>query len=400
MDYTIKNLFLKYINDRCSPEELEEVFALIKSGTHQVEWEAAIAEDAEYVLSTDRQSDLTSAEIDRIYREIHNNLVPAGNLRVLHRPRRRLRLWFTVSTAAILIVVSGMYIFFLRKDRLKPASVYTADLRPGGNKAFLTLSNGKKISLTDAANGNIAAQAGIKITKTADGQIIYASEKGTPVSGPTQYNTIETPKGGQYQVRLPDGTSVWLNAASAIKYPVNFRGSRERRVQLYGEAYFEVAKDKAHPFVVETDKQEVRVLGTHFNIHGYKDESVICTTLLEGSIKTSNLSSGHWRILSPGQQSTILKGNGEVGVSNVNTDNIISWKNGYFIFDNQDIASIMKVISRWYDVNVEYESIDRDEKFGGTFSRSSDLADILKVLKILGNVDFKVEGRTIIVSNK
>lgn len=235
--------------------------------------------------------------------------------------------------------------------------------------------------------------------ETTDGQIIYTAENVGADKGPLQYNTIETPKGGQYQIRLPDGTTVWLNAASTLIYPVNFRGSRERRVQLDGEAYFEVAKDKAHPFVVKTDRQEVTVLGTHFNINGYKEESVINTTLLEGSIRTRNLSSGQSRILSPGQQSTVVKGEGEVGVANVNTDNIISWKNGYFIFDEQDIVSVMKVISRWYDVDVEFKTVNREEKFGGTFSRSSELSDILNVLKILGNANFKMQGRTIIVSN-
>lgn len=400
VDHKIKDLFLKYIIGQCSRQELDEVFALIKSGTHQAEWEAAIEEDIEYILASDRQSNLTSSEIDRIYEGIEEHLFPAGDVKVLSALKRKLRVWHSVSIAAtILIVMSAGYLIFTRKNSTQTASVKSATVHPGSNKAFLTLSNGKKISLTDAANGSIAAQAGIKIIKTEDGQIIYTSENTSAGSGSLQYNTVETPRGGQYQVRLPDGTSVWLNAASRLVYPVNFHGSAERRIELDGEAYFEVAKDKNHPFIVKTGKQEVTVLGTHFNVNGYKDESIISTTLIEGSIKTSNLSSGRSRILSPGQQSMVFREGDAIDISNVNTENIISWKNGYFIFDNQDITSIMKVISRWYDVNVKYEHINLEEKFGGTFSRSSDLDDILKVLKILGNVDFKVEGRTIIVSN-
>ncbi len=397
MDYKIKDLFLKYINGQCSTEEVDEVFWHIESGTRQAEWDSAIEEDLEHVLASDRQSNLTSSEVNRIYEAVESRLSSPS---VSSSRQRTLRLWWPVSIAAtILIVMSAGYLLFNRKDSTQSLAVKPAVVHPGGNKAFLTLSNGKKISLTDAANGSIAAQAGIKIIKTADGQIIYTSENSSAGSGSSQYNTIETPRGGQYQVRLPDGTSVWLNAASKLVYPVNFHGSKERRIQLDGEAYFEVAKDKARPFIVKTGKQEVTVLGTHFNINGYKDEPIISTTLMEGSIKTSNTLSGNSRILLPGQQSTVFSGDGAIDVRNVNTENIISWKNGYFIFDNQDITSIMKVIGRWYDVNIDYQSINKEEKFGGTFSRSSDLDDILKVLKILGNVDFKVEGRTIVVSN-
>lgn len=397
MDYKIKDLFLKYINGQCSREELDEVFSHIESGTRQAEWDSAIEEDLEHVLASDRQSNLTSSEVNRIYEAVESRLSSSG---VSSSRQRTLRLWWPVAIAAtILIVMSAGYLLFNRKDSTQSLAVKPTVVHPGGNKAFLTLSNGKKISLTDAANGSIAAQAGIKIIKTADGQIIYTTENSSAGSGSSQYNTIETPRGGQYQVRLPDGTSVWLNAASKLVYPVNFHGSKERRIQLDGEAYFEVAKDKNRPFIVKTGKQEVTVLGTHFNINGYKDEPIISTTLMEGSIKTSNTSSGNSRILSPGQQSTVFSGDGAIDVRNVNTENIISWKNGYFIFDNQDITSIMKVIGRWYDVNIDYQSINKEEKFGGTFSRSSDLDDILKVLKILGNVDFKVEGRTIVVSN-
>lgn len=397
MDYKIKDLFLKYINGQCSREEVDEVFSHIESGTRQAEWDSAIEEDLEHVLASDRQSNLTSSEVNRIYEAVESRLSSPG---VSSSRQRTLRLWWPVAIAAtILIVMSAGYLLFNRKDSTQSLAVKPTVVHPGGNKAFLTLSNGKKISLTDAANGSIAAQAGLKIIKTADGQIIYTSDNSSAGSGSLQYNTIETPRGGQYQVRLPDGTSVWLNAASKLVYPVNFHGSKERRIQLDGEAYFEVAKDKTRPFIVKTGKQEVTVLGTHFNINGYKDEPIISTTLMEGSIKTSNTSSGNSRILSPGQQSTVFSGDGAIDVRNVNTENIISWKNGYFIFDNQDITSIMKVIGRWYDVNIDYQSINKEEKFGGTFSRSSDLDDILKVLKILGNVDFKVEGRTIVVSN-
>ncbi len=331
MDYKIKSLFLKYIANQCSPRELDEVFALIRSGIHQAEWEAALSDDAEAVLAGDSESNLTATETDRIYQGIDGRLFPSEENNAVFLPGRKFRVWPAAAAAIILIVAVSAYVFFKPMNSGSPAQVHLGDVRPGGNKAFLTLSNGKRISLTDAAQGNIAAQEGIKITKTADGKIIYAAENVAEEKGLASYNTIETPKGGQYQVLLPDGTSVWLNAASSLTYPVNFRGSRERRVQLQGEAYFEVARDKKHPFVVKTDRQEVTVLGTHFNINGYKEEPVISTTLLEGSIQTRNLTSGQAVVLSPGQQSTLIKGGKSLDVARVNTENIISWKNGYFM---------------------------------------------------------------------
>ena len=400
VDARIKDLFLKYMDGACNSEELDEVFMLIKSGSHEVEWDAALQEDENSIHLSDNEPSLQASEAEHIYKRIEQGLFSGHRREPINSAKGRFKFWPLISgAAATFLLVGGAYFFWKRNDI--PPSVYAKveEVRPGGNKAFLTLSNGKRISLTDAANGNIATQAGIKIAKTAAGQVIYIDEGNASVNGGKQFNTIETPRGGQYQIRLPDGTSVWLNAASSLIYPINFKGSRERRVELHGEAYFDVAKDRAHPFVVKTDKQEVAVLGTQFNINGYKDEPVISTTLVEGRVRTSDLSSGESRVLLPGQRSTVYKRQGQIAVDKVDTDNVISWKDGYFIFDNQDITSIMKVISRWYDVDVEYKGVSSEEKFGGTFSRASNLADILKVLKILGKVDFKVEGKTIIVSN-
>ncbi len=400
MDSRIIHLFRKYLNDHCTPRELEEVFSLLKSGTHQSEWEAAISEDAEQIFRSEKQSNITDQEAELIYNKIESKLPAADGGKIVPLTKRSVRLWQTVSAAAaIIIMVTAGLLYFNQKDLQEQSGpVYSGKIAPGSDKAFLTLSNGKKISLTDATKGNIARQSGISITKTSDGQIIYTVEHADKKAGPAQFNTIETPKGGQFQVRLPDGTAVWLNAASTLTYPVSFDESDVRSVQLVGEAYFEVAKDKVRPFIVKTDRQKVEVLGTHFNINGYKDEPVISTTLLEGSVKVMDASSGQSQLLSPGLQANVSKGRNLITVSKVNTANIISWKNGYFIFDNQDITSVMKVISRWYDVNVEYKSINGDERFGGTFSRSSNLSDILKVLEKLGNVQFEIEGKRIIVS--
>ncbi|RXF67447.1 FecR family protein [Arcticibacter tournemirensis] len=308
----------------------------------------------------------------------------------------------SLAASFLLICAIGIVIYQSRRTNgtLKPHRTGKTEIGPGGNKAYLTLSNGKKISLTDAGNGAIAKQAGIVITKASDGRLIYSVNSTEPALKEIAYNTIETPRGGQYEVRLPDGTTAWLNAASSLKYSLNFDEAGERRVELKGEGYFEVAKDKTRPFIVKTIHQEVKVLGTHFNIKAYSDEQNTSTTLLEGSVLVSEAGSGRSKLLRPGQQSDILNNNGEIYVSNVNPSEVIAWKSGYFIFDNQDIASIMKVISRWYDVDAVYNGYNKEERFGGTFSRSANLSEILKNLESLGKIDLKIKGRRVIVSNK
>ncbi|KAA8486688.1 FecR family protein [Arcticibacter tournemirensis] len=315
---------------------------------------------------------------------------------------RSLFVKLSLAASFLLICAAGIAIYQSRRTSttLKVSQHSKTEIGPGGNKAFLTLANGRKISLTDAANGAIAQQAGIVITKAGDGRLIYSVADAEPSLKEVAYNTIETPRGGQYEVRLPDGSTAWLNAASSLKYPLNFEGAGERRVELKGEGYFEVAKDKDRPFIVKTGYQEVIVLGTHFNIKAYSDEQNTSTTLLEGSVMVSETGSGRSKLLRPGQQSDIFSNNSEIHVSNVNPSEVIAWKSGYFIFDNQDIASIMRVISRWYDVDVAYNGYNKEERFGGTFSRSANLSEILENLESLGKIDLKIKGRRVIISNK
>ncbi len=312
-------------------------------------------------------------------------------------------LYMKLAFAASLFIIGTFGVLIYQGQRnaalIKAGRLIKNDIKPGGYKAYLTLSNGKKISLTNAANGAIAKQSGIVITKTSDGKLIYTVSDLSNNTSASEYNTIETPRGGQYQVRLPDGTNVWLNAASSLKYPVNFVTKNERRVELDGEGYFEVAKDKAHPFIVKAAQQEVKVLGTNFNVKAYNDEPNISTTLLEGSVLVNDLSLGQQELLRPGQQSNVFVNSTPIDVSNVNPSEVLAWKSGYFIFDNQDIISIMKVISRWYNVDVEYNSFNKDERFGGTFSRSANLSEILHNLELLGKIHFKIEGRRVIISN-
>jgi transmembrane sensor len=310
------------------------------------------------------------------------------------------RLWPARLTAAavLIMVASGGFFFYLKNEKIKANLLAQQSIVPGGNKATLTLANGKVINLSQAQNGDLGKQAGITITKTADGQLIYTIEDASNVAdAKSMYNTIETPKGGQYQLRLPDGSKIWLNAASALKYPANLASLKERRVELKGEAYFEIAKDARKPFVVVTDQQEVKVLGTHFNVKSYADDYATKTTLLEGSVQVTAQSGAQSIVLKPGQQSNLKRN--ALNVLNVEAEDEIDWKNGDFVFKAENLKSIMRKIARWYNVEVDYQDdVPQDVELEGLVSRSKSITEVLKLMESTDKVHFKFEGRKIIVT--
>lgn len=316
-----------------------------------------------------------------------------------------LRRWFVAASITLFLVASSLLVFYLKPGasglltKNKPQSATGNTIAPGGNKALLTLANGSKIVLDDAATGELAKQSGVKVTKAANGQLVYTVEDASSNSGASAqvtYNTIETPKGGQYQVDLPDGSKVWLNAGSSLRYPTNFNGN-ERSVRLAGEAYFEVAKNAKKPFRVVSNSQVVEVLGTHFNISSYIDDTSVKTTLLEGSVKVLSTKSNQSKLLKPGEQSNINYLSNSFNVQTVNTEEVIAWKNGYFLFVDEDLKSIMSKFARWYNVDVEYAGNVDNLRFGGMVSRSRDLAQALKIIEQTGNVKTKIEGRRVII---
>lgn len=316
--------------------------------------------------------------------------------RLFAPPPKRNKLWPAVARiAAVLLVLIAIGSYFYRKhDMAERNDLVAAAIVPGGNKAVLTLSNGKRISLDDAAFGQLASQDGVAIKKSADGLLVYdvSNAVGTMTNG---IHTITTPRGGEYQVILPDGTKVWLNAESSLSFPAVFKGM-ERQVTLSGEAYFEVAKNKRKPFLVNAGGQMVEVLGTHFNISAYKEDNNIRTTLLEGSVRVSVKNTTQSMVLKPGQQSAVTK-NGLIKLSEVRADDAIAWKNGYFQFDNQSLPDVMKKIARWYDVDIEYNGKLTNENFVGQVSKFDDISDVLAALELTGLAHFKIEGRRVIV---
>jgi transmembrane sensor len=309
------------------------------------------------------------------------------------------RLWPRYMAAAIALFVLGITFLLVRNSKRndQDLSVATAQIHPGKPGAQLKLANGRVINLSEAGNGALAKEAGVLIRKNASGQISYQAGANNEINT-GQLNALTTAAGETYMVELPDGTKVWLNAASALKYPASFNGNSSRVVELQGEAYFEVAKDKTHPFVVKSAQQEITVLGTHFDINGYADNDVVKTTLLEGSVavKLSN-SAKAAAILKPDQQASVSSGS--VSITDVEAADAVSWKNGYFLFNNEELGSIMKTLSRWYGTTIVYD--DETLKHEVVFAKLSRYESISKILKLMERTDkikFKVDGTTITIS--
>lgn len=307
--------------------------------------------------------------------------------------------WYAAA-AVLLILGFGSYFVLFNKNEM-PANQGTVaqkeQIRPGSNKAVLTLGNGQQITLTDADNGVLANQGKTQIVKKANGELSYQAPSHVAGAGDAvSYNTITTPKGGQYLVVLADGSRVLLNAASSLTYPTVFKG-RQRNIELKGEGYFEVAKNKAMPFVVKANDVEVRVLGTHFNISAYADDQQIATTLIEGSV---SLNKGKaTTLLKPGQQGITRPDFNGIVVQNANVEQVMGWVNGNFVFRDLNIKEVMKMVGRWYDVDVEYRGNVQSKKFGGITSRQGDIKELLDYMKKTGGVNYKIEGRRVILTN-
>ncbi|WP_316789751.1 FecR family protein [Pedobacter frigoris] len=364
-------------------------------------WEKWISDNPAYKNEVDEVKNavlllaghIGNAEVETQFEKLNHQIYKQN----INKTKRQINLsiWKKLSAAAIFAVIvgAGFYFYWNKQNNNSYKNEYVRDVLPGSNKAVLTLADGRQISLGDEKNGTIASQAGIKIIKTANGKLLYDLSGATGDAASPQMNTLTVPVGGQWQLILPDQTEVWLNAESSISYPTKFTGN-ERQIKITGEAYLEVAHNKAMPFKVESKGQIVEVLGTHFNIMAYADEQIVKTTLLEGAIKVSV--NGKSKLMQPGQQA-------QVGLSGINMlddvdlSEVIAWKNGDFSF-NERLESVMSKIARWYDVEIIYQYKPDHDIFLGKISRSRKLSSILKMLEYNGDVHFKIEGRKIIVS--
>jgi len=367
-----------------------------------LKYHSGTASDEEKAFVENWMLHAAAGDLDLSDEEIVHDLAEIRQRLGIDLPQKKIvRLWPRIAAAASILLflsVGGYYLLHKSANSTRTAHHSPNDIAPGGNKAILTLANGQKISLTDAKNGTIAKENQVAINKTANGQLVYAAPASTATTTATAtFNSIQTPRGGQYHLTLADGTQVWLNAASSLKYPSAFNG-KERKVELTGEAYFEVVHNSAKPFRVIAANQTVEDIGTHFNINAYADEPAINTTLLEGSVKVSQLITHNSKILKPGQQSVIQPENTSILVRSVNPKGAIAWKNGFFMFEGESIQSIMRRITRWYDVDVAYQGKVTTEQYSGYISRFQNVSEVLRMLEKTNTVKFKVEGRRITVT--
>ena len=373
-------------------KDIKDIFYKISSGTASAE-EEQIAKYWLHYFHKDNVPELSAAELDEESEQVFTALMKKHTVKSVGVKR----LWYSAVAAAILIITTSI-LFYYNHETNKPVNyskVY--DVAPGKKTATLTLANGKRIVLSDVVNGQIAKQAGVSIFKTADGQLIYKIDPAVQKDAKDGYNSLTTSRAETYQVILPDGSKVWLNAATSIKYPSTFSKFKKRVIELSGEAYLEIAKDEKHPFIVKTEQQEVEVLGTHFNVSSYNDDETTRTTIVEGSVRI-NVAKNVGGMLKPGQLGILNAGKLKVGPADIETE--LAWKNGFFRFDDERLENIMKKISRWYNIEVVYgnEAL-KNEPFAGVTTRFANVSALLRMLELTGEVKFKIEGRQIHVLN-
>ena len=359
---------------------------------------AELQELSDFIASSPDDEAFTDIMVEHLERNplINKNLPAFERLadKVLenHRPGRSAK-WVWAAACTVLVALTGIY--YARQHRKEQVTTAKKEEKvvpgvavPGKNGAILTLADGSTIALDSVGNGKIASQNGTDVF-IRQGKLAYAAAVESP--GVVMYNTLSTPKGRQYHIQLPDGTEVWLNAASSIHYPTVFNGA-ERVVDITGEAYFEVAKDAARPFKVKIGQgAEIDVLGTHFNINAYSNEPAITTTLLEGSVRFND------QLLRPGQQTQFDQASRELTVQNdVETGQVVAWKNGRFDFNDMGLKQTMHQLERWYDIDVVYEKDIPDIRFYGKMTKNIPLSDLLIILE-KSKVHFQMEGRKLIV---
>ena len=381
-----KKIFKKYIAGNASPKEAYLVNSFLEQELSSNSWDLPAEQKETFKLRLKQRIDQQLLDQPQASNIVEPEIKPKFKLR---------RLW-TVSAAAAVIAffaLIGLYTVKRNNDDINVR--YANDVAPGGNHAILTLANGRKIDLSGSKTGELAKVNGTTVKKAANGLLVFnVKDADTKSEGKLeQFNTIETPVGGQFQVNLPDGTQVWLNSLSKLTFPSRFK-NLHRTVELTGEAYFEVAKDKSHPFVVKNNLQEVEVLGTHFNINSYQNERDIKTTLLEGSVKVRNQTTE--RTLVPGEQAGLTVAG--INIKPVDPALAIDWKNGEFRFTNESLSSILRKLSRWYGVQFKLEGdFNKMPYFSGSVSRFDQISLVLKMLEETGDIKFSISGKVVTV---
>jgi transmembrane sensor len=395
----VSQLMQQYLQNTLTTEAYSELWELLNESPEENDFKEEL--QLLWQNAGTEPKIIADKEWDTKMQLLKNKLIEADSIAepaIQKRVVRFNKYWWAAAAVLFIFISSAIY-FLVSTDKQDNSTIATNskssdqknDRLPGGDRAMLTLADGSQIMLDSAANGVLAQQGNTNIVKQQDGQLLYKNE-GAAV-GEIAYNTLTTPPGGQYKLTLPDGSNVWLNAASSIKYPTAFTGNT-RQVETTGEVYFEIAKDASKPFRVKENEMEVEVLGTHFNINGYTDEALLRTTLLEGSVKITTPKGND--ILKPGQQAQVQKTGVVKIINNADLEETMAWKDGNFYFENSDIYTVMRQLARWYDVDVTYKGTV-SKHFLGTISRNVNLSQVLSMLQQTGEVKFKIEGRKVVV---
>lgn len=371
------------------PEDKADLDKWIGASEENSAFFQEINDPEEMLASLRKMEQYDEAEIwEKVRKGRMETGLPSAGGKTIRLGNRR---WIRYAAAIVLLLGAGAY--YLRVKTRHPAeTLVLADVPPGGNKAVLTLANGQKVILDSLANGVIAQQGNASVDKIGGSGLAYkVTDEG---KGPLLYNTLTTPRGGQYTLRLPDGSRVWLDAESSITYPTAFT-DKERRVKITGQAYLEIAHNAAQPFITEVNGMEIKDIGTAFNINAYSDEALVSITLVTGAVAVGVQPQNV--VLQPGQQFVLTGDKGQV-VDHADLDQALAWKNGKFLFgEKADISTIMRQLARWYDVDVKYEG-QVGVHFGGSISRQVNVSKVLEKLALTGDVKFRIEGRTIIVT--
>ncbi len=411
---SLHQLFKKYLDNQCSPEEVTILLNHFETSENEAILKALIRQEFE---KNNQDVAKNASSWQTILNETYQNVRKEIQKEKKYRKgavRSINKQWFRYAAAAAIFaaVFLGMYYMFFNRDSesevvvndKKPPQVQDV-APPASTNAVLTLANGTKIVLDNAQNGSLAVQGTVNVVKLADGKIAYNKDSQSATSAelqtkgiPIMYNTLTVPRGSKVvTITLTDGTKVWLNAESSLKYPTAFIGN-ERKIQITGEAYFEVVHNEAMPFKVQKDDAEVQVLGTHFNVNAYDDEDAMKITLLEGFVKI--IKGTTLMMLAPGQQAQLNKNRQIILNKEADVQQAIAWKNGLFDFDNADITDIMRQLSRWYDVDVMYDGKIPEGHYIGSIRRQVNISEVLRMIELAGGIEFTIEGKKIIVKAK
>jgi ferric-dicitrate binding protein FerR (iron transport regulator) len=388
----IPEILYKFASRTAGPEEITAFDAYLQTLTEK-EYGQLLDDYGNIIAGLENAGEPDKALFAEIQAEIKVRKQvskEAQGKRILPVVFKNSRRWYFAAAAIFMVMLIGIYTVKTTGKAapgIQASTIITG--APGTNKAVLTLANGKQVILDNAANGNIATEAGATIIKLDKGLVAYRDS--AHQSNEISYNTITTPRGGQYQLILPDGSHAWLNAASSLRFPAVFDGP-ERKVELTGEGYFEVMHDAAHPFIVSFNNTEVKVLGTEFNIMAYDDEAATQTTLVRGSIRLSK--GDRQTLLQPGNMAVAT--NQGVKVQEADIEQATAWKNGMLSLENADLATVLRQVSRWYDVNIHYQTNVPEKRFFGLINRNVNLSTILEFLQ-KNDVHIKQEGRDLIV---